>query len=167
MAFLLGTAVTRDAERVTAEEIRMQAVELETALGGVYSRLAVDLQLPLVRWLLSAVNVDIAGTQLTPTITTGLAALSRASDAQQLTMFLQDAAAIATMPEGVQARLNLNEVLSTLAAARGISAKKYVRDEAEVQAEMAQDRQQIADQEAQHAAIKAGAQAAARQTTEQ
>ena len=38
-AFLLNSAVQRDADRVTAEEIRYMANELETALGGVYSLL--------------------------------------------------------------------------------------------------------------------------------
>ena len=45
--FLPGAIEVRDAERVTAEEIRMQAQELETSLGGVYSRLAIGFQLPL------------------------------------------------------------------------------------------------------------------------
>ena len=161
-AFLLGTAVTRDAERVTAEEIRMQAMELETALGGVYSRLSVDLQLPLVRWLLASIKIDIQGTSLTPTITTGLAALSRAADAQMLAMFLQDLAGIATLPGPVQMRLNLNEVLSTMAAARGISPQKYIRPEAEVRADIEAARKAQADAEAQTEVVKAGAQAAAR-----
>ena len=39
-AFLLNAAVQRDAERVTAQEIRYMANELETALGGVYSLLS-------------------------------------------------------------------------------------------------------------------------------
>lgn len=162
MAFLLGTAVTRDAERVTAEEIRMQALELETALGGVYSRLSVDLQLPLALWLLSAIQIDVAGTQLTPTIVTGLAALSRAADAQQLAMFLQDLAGVATLPPDVLARLNLNEVLSTLAAARGIASAKYVLPEAQVQANLQRQRDEQANAEANTEVVKAGAQAAAR-----
>ena len=55
-AFLLNTAVTRDAERVTAQEIRMQAQELESSLGGVYSRLANELQLPLAKRLLQEID---------------------------------------------------------------------------------------------------------------
>ena len=34
---LLNSSVQRNAERVTAEEVRYMAQELETALGGVYS----------------------------------------------------------------------------------------------------------------------------------
>ena len=34
-AFLLHTAIQRDAERVTAQEIRYMAEQLETAMGGI------------------------------------------------------------------------------------------------------------------------------------
>src|SRR5260221_3036582 len=50
-AFLLNSAVQRNAERVTAEEIRYVAGELEQAIGGIYSLLNRELQLPLVRHL--------------------------------------------------------------------------------------------------------------------
>lgn len=164
MAFLLGSAVTRDAERVTAEEVRMQANELETSLGGVYSRLSVDLQLPLVRWLLKAAGLtDIKGTKLTPTIVTGLAALSRTADATQLTLWLQDVAGVATLPEPVLMRLNWEAVLSALASARGITPAKYVRKEQEVQADIKAAQDAEAARAAQGEVVKAGAQAAAKQ----
>lgn len=165
-AFLLGSAVTRDAERVTAEEIRMQANELETALGGVYSRLAVDLQLPLVKWLLKAIDVSIKGTKLEPTIVTGLAALSRTADASQLTLFLQDLAAVATLPPQALMRLNWENVMGSLAAARGVQPSKYVRPEQQVQQEIKQQQDAQAQREQQGEVVKAGAQAAARQTQE-
>lgn len=49
-AFLMSSAVRRDAERVTAEEIRMMTQMLEESLGGLYSQLAQSLQL---HWLTS------------------------------------------------------------------------------------------------------------------
>jgi hypothetical protein len=45
-AFLMNTAIQRQAERVTAEEIRYAARELEDALGGVYAVLAEEFQKP-------------------------------------------------------------------------------------------------------------------------
>ena len=51
-AFLLTSGVVRNADRVTAEEIRMLSQELESALGGLYSLLSNELQLPLVNRLL-------------------------------------------------------------------------------------------------------------------
>ena len=47
--FLLNTAIQRQAERVTAEEIRFMAQELEQALGGFYSIMSIELQLPYVK----------------------------------------------------------------------------------------------------------------------
>ena len=47
-AFLLNSSVQRQAERVTAEEVRYMAQELETALGGVYSILSQEFQMPLI-----------------------------------------------------------------------------------------------------------------------
>ena len=51
-AFLLNSAVQRSAERVTAEEIRYASQELEASLGGLYSQLTQELQLPLVKRLI-------------------------------------------------------------------------------------------------------------------
>lgn len=160
-AFLLNSAVTRDAERVTAEEIRMQAQELETSLGGVYSRLAVELQLPIAHWLLAQIDVTVRGTHLIPTIVTGLAALSRNAEAQSLQLFLQELATIATYPPEILARLQLTNVISTIASAHGIVPTKYVKPEAQVQQEQAQAAQQQREQIASQEASKAGAQALA------
>lgn len=160
-AFLLGSAVTRQAERVTAEEVRMQAQELESSLGGVYSRLAIDLQLPLVRWLLADQDVQIEGTELIPTIVTGLEALSRNADAASLSRFISEAAQIATFPPELLATLKIDSVLSTLAAANGLVASRYVKPQAQVAQEMQQARQAETDAAAQQAVAQEGAKAMA------
>jgi len=48
-AFLLAGSVTRDGERVTAKEIQYMINELEDSLGGIYSILSQEFQLPLIR----------------------------------------------------------------------------------------------------------------------
>ena len=48
-AFLMSGSVTREAERVTAQEIRFMANELEESLGGVYSVLSQEFQLPYLK----------------------------------------------------------------------------------------------------------------------
>ena len=57
-SFLLNEAVQRDAERVTAEEIRLMAEQLEQGLGGVYTVLAEELQLPLIRRIMFLMERD-------------------------------------------------------------------------------------------------------------
>jgi ribosome-binding protein aMBF1 (putative translation factor) len=47
-AFLVTSAVVRQAERVTAEEVHKVAQELEEVLGAVYSEQVVTFQMPYV-----------------------------------------------------------------------------------------------------------------------
>lgn len=91
-AFLLTSSVTRDAERVTAEEIRLMAGELEDALGGVYSVLSQEFQLPFVRRLMF--QLEEAGRipplptgTVRPSIVTGMEALGRGHDLNRLLTF--------------------------------------------------------------------------------
>lgn len=157
--FLMGSAVTRQAERVTAEEIRLQANELESSLGGVYSRLAVDFQLPMAYWLLALVDLAVKGTALKPTIVTGLDALSRSGDLENMKLFLGDVNSMAQFPPLILSRLKIDSIMQDLAAARGIMSSKYVMNEQEFA------QQQQAAQQAQ--ASQVGAEAAAKATGEQ
>ena len=132
-AFLLNTSVTRDAERVTAEEIRMQAHELESSLGGVYSRLATELQLPLAKRLLN--KLDKTFKDVEPVIVTGFESLSRNSELDNFRMFMQDLAGMADLPEQVMVRLKFNDVIAVLGAGHGVDYKKFLKDEEIVQKE--------------------------------
>ena len=145
--FLLNSAVTRDAERVTAEEIKTQALELETSFGGTYSRLAGQYQRPLAHWLLKSAKIDIQGTQVEVTIITGLDALSRSGDLDNLRAALSDIAQIQALAPQVLARLNLEAVLSAIFAGHNLSKGKFVKSEAEAAAEMQQE--QAAQQQSQ------------------
>lgn len=151
--FLLNSAMTRDAERVTAEEIRAQAMELETGLGGVYTRLSLSLQAPIARWLLHGVDIDLSQTKLQVRVVTGLDALSRNGDLAALRAALADCAALQQLGE-VASELNLKAVITTIFLGHGIPADKYVKTPEQRQAE------QAAQQEQQ--AREAGTQAAAR-----
>lgn len=164
--FLLGSAVTRNAERVTAEEIRLQAQELETSLGGVYSRLAIDMQLPMAKWLLKQVDLDLKGTKIETTIVTGLDALSRNAEAQQLAQFLGDLAAIQNLGEGVLMAIKLGPIVGTMAAARGLQASKYTKTQEEISAEVRAQQQANTNQVATEALAKEGAKAVTQEPTE-
>lgn len=144
--FLLGSSVIRDAERVTAEEVRLQAQELETSLGGVYSRLSVDFQLPISYWLIKMAGVDLAGTAIEPTIITGLDALSRNSDLDNLKMCLQDLAIIGGMSPQTQFVLKMDAIASAIFAGRGVNATAYVKTPEEQQADL-QNEQMMALQQ--------------------
>jgi hypothetical protein len=141
-AFLLGSAARRDAERVTAEEIRLIAGELEQSLGGIYSVLTQTLQLPLVKRYMIVLQRAKALPPLPkdiikPQIVTGLAALGRNADMQKLDSF---AAGLSELfgPEAVAERLNFNGYATRKAAALGIDTDGLLRSEQEVQAEREQ-----------------------------
>jgi len=155
--FLLTSAVQRDAERVTAEEIRLLANELETGLGGIYSRLALDLQLPLAFWLMKKVDSKVfEGSDFKPVIVTGLDALSRNGDLEAMQLFLGDVVNITTMPPEVQQYLKLDSIFSALAAGRGLRASDFINKQSVVD-----ERNAEANEAAQEDAIKqAGVEAA-------
>lgn len=107
-AFMMQSQITRDAERVTRAEIRMNAMELEGSLGGVYSRLAETMQVPVAKFLLRKTNEEF--TKLNPQILTGVESLSRDSEHEQMLLFIQDLGMLNDLPEDVRAELNLNSV---------------------------------------------------------
>lgn len=165
-AFLLLSGVQRNAERVTAEEIRVIVSELETGLGGVYSVLAQELQLPLASALMHRMAKDNRLPKLpkkivSPTITTGVEALGRGNDLQKLDAFVKDLA-MTFGPEAVARYVVVGEYMTRRSTALGINPKGLVRSDEEIQAET-----QAAQQAAQAtelagklgpAVIKAGAQ---------
>lgn len=161
--FLMNTAVTRNAERVTVEEMRIQANELEGSLGGVYSRLAIDMQGPIARWSLRRAKISIKGTKIEPTIITGLDALSRSADLERLMGFLSDVSNLSSLPPEIRMRLNEGPILADMAAGRGVDRGKYVASEEVYQQRM----QAAAEQAMQQQAVQTGIEAGANQVTEE
>lgn len=143
-AFLLNTQVTRDAERVTAEEIRMNVNELEGSLGGVYSHLGEEMQQPIAKKLLGSVNPALAN--LEPVILTGVESLSRNNEHEQILLFIQDLGMLANIPEPMIPYIKFDDTAKVLAANRGLEYSKFVKDAEEV--EEAQEENQAANQEA-------------------
>lgn len=156
-AFLLTTAVTRDAERVTAQEIRQQAQELESSLGGVYSRLATELQLPLAKRLMKSLN-DVFK-DIEPVIVTGLESLSRNSELDNFRAFMQDMIILSDVPDEVKMWMNFGDVIAVLGAGHGVDYKKFLKDEKVVK----QERAEMMKRQAQAAGMEAGAVAQAQQ----
>lgn len=148
--FMMQSSVTRQAERVTAEEIRLVAEELETSLGGGYSRVAVDMQVPVARWLMSESGNKIGGHDIKPTIITGLDALSRSGDRDMLALFLQDCSLVDQLGPELQARMRIAPIFAAFAAARGVATTTFLKTEEEVQ----QQRQAEYEQQMQLAAAQ-------------
>lgn len=135
-AFLLNSSIQRSGERVTAEEIRLMANELESALGGIYSLLSQEFQLPLVRRVMAQMERNKKLPKLPinlvkPTIVTGVEAMGRASDRQRLLQFLQDLAG-AVGPEVFAQTIHVDEIAARLATASSIDVTGLVKTKEEV-----------------------------------
>lgn len=145
-AFMLNSSIQRQAERVTAEEIRFMADELETALGGVYSTLATELQRPLVLRLMSTLAREKKLPQLPegkidPEIITGVDGLGRTAELQRLDILLTGIGEIFG-PEAVAQYVKVGPYIERRAAALGVSIKGVIRSEKEVTAIVQQQQQQ-------------------------
>jgi len=140
-SFLMNSAVQRDAERVTAEEIRFMAQELEDVLGGVYSILSQEFQLPLVNRVMDKMQKKrrlpkIPKKLVKPTIVTGLEALGRGHDLNKLDMFVQGA--VQLLGPEFPTYVNMSDYLKRRATSIGIDTEGLVRTEEEIQLEKQQ-----------------------------
>lgn len=146
-AFLLQSGTVRNAERVTAEEIREMAEELESALGGVYTVLSQELQLPLVQRLIALLKHEsddfpgFKGDLVRPMIVTGFDALGRGHELNRFRAALADAAAVLG-PEAVIERLNPNAVFEFLGTQHNVDFEVLLKSEEQLQAEREQAQEQ-------------------------
>jgi hypothetical protein len=148
-AFLLNSSVTRDAERVTAEEVRLMAQELEDALGGVYGILSQEFQLPYVNRKMAVMQKagvlpKMPKGVVKVAIVTGLEALGRGHDRNKLVNFLATVSQ-ALGAEAVARYINVGEALSRLATADGIDHNGLIKSDQQIAEEdqMAQQQAQL------------------------
>jgi hypothetical protein len=144
-AYLLNSSVQRSGERVTAEEIRYMANELETALGGIYSTLSQEFQLPLVRVIMARMEAEgklpsLPPGTVKPMITTGVEAIGRGQDLTKLSGLLQDIQVLG--PQTISQYLNIGDYIKRCGVGRGIDMKGLVRTEEEIAQQQEQAQQQ-------------------------
>lgn len=141
-AFLLNSAVQRNAERVTAEEVRYVAQELETTIGSIYSILSQEFQLPLVRRCL--VQMERLGLMpefpkgvkgIEPVVTTGIEALGRGADLQNLDTFIRYAQVV---PQLFQNAVKGEQLLKAVCSSLRIDYGQILKTSEEMQQEQQQ-----------------------------
>jgi hypothetical protein len=136
-AFLMTTNVIRDAERVTAEEIRRVAQELESSLGGIYSGLSSQIQRPIAMWLLRGIGSDLTGTGMDLSVVTGLDALSRSGDLDSFVLALEYLGKFSTLPEDLQMRFDYNTVVAFVGNGVGIDLSAMMKSKEQYDADLA------------------------------
>jgi len=131
-AFLLAESTIRNAERVTAEEVRLTTAAVERQLGGIYSVLSQEFQLPLVTRLMDLMIrkkklPKVPKEFVKPLIITGVDALGRGQDLQKLDAFLVGVQQTLG-PQVLMQFLNVTEYLNRRAAALGIDPAGLLKD---------------------------------------
>lgn len=147
-AFLLQTGVVRDAERVTAEEFRRTAQELEDTLGSTYTNLTDEEQLPFIRRTLKVVAATGAIPALPkgtaePVVVTGFQAIGRNHELNKLRGAVQDTVALLG-PEQTMSLLNGSNILQRIFLGWGVSKVGEVVKTPEVVAQEQAQQQQMA-----------------------
>ena len=145
-SFLLNKSATRDAERVTAEEVRFMAQELETSsLAGIYSKLSREWQGWLIGMIQNELSLDFGSLQTN--VITGLDALGRNVETQKL--------------DGVMARLGNYELqtwmkeaelVNRILAQAGVDPNNLIKTPDEKTSEEQAAQQQALQQQAQMSA---------------
>jgi hypothetical protein len=106
--FLLSDV--RDAERVTAAEIRMIANELESAFGGLYSMLAQSWQQREADYAIAQIDFEMEIGEDSNTfevvVTTGLESLSREGQIDNLRLAVGDLQMMEAVPEDIRGAFN-------------------------------------------------------------
>lgn len=146
-AFLLSSAGVRDAERVTAEEIRFFAREIESAFGGLYSRLALDWQRKEAEYLLSQIDFQTylpSGDEAFETsVVTGLESLSREGKLDALRIAIADLQMLDAVPQEIRAAFNPLKFAAFIFRNRGVEAEDFLFTQEEMtanrQAQMAEE----------------------------
>lgn len=160
-AFLLASSVTRQAERVTAEEIRVMASELEDALGGVYSLLSREFQLPLVKRVMHIMTKNKELPELPekivePQIVTGLDALGRGHDLQKYRLFMETLSPIGL--DKLSEFMNVGDLIERVATSLSIDSDGLVKGPEQIQAEQEQAAEAMQQQQMMDMANKLGPQ---------
>ena len=136
----------RNAERVTAEEVRLTQAELEQQLGGLFSLLTVEFLIPYLNRTLLVLQRSneipkLPKDLVRPKIVAGINALGRSGDREALTTFMQTVAATLGA-EAILKYVNPTEAIKRLAAAEGIDVLNLVKSEQQLQQELQQAQQQ-------------------------
>lgn len=152
-AFML--ADVRDSERTTAEEVRLQALQIENSLGSIYSILTTEFQTPYVSRKLDLLIrqgklAPLEPELVRPVVSVGLAAVGRSNDLEKVVRFVSTIAELgnAIGQQEVTMRVNPSELIRRLASSMGVDTNGLIKTDQEVEAERQQAQQMAMAQQA-------------------
>ena len=141
-SFLDTGSVTRDAERVTAQEIRIMAQQLETStLAGIYSSMSTQWSKWIVEQVMGELGIKFEAIDVS--VLTGLDALGRSQETQKLDGFVQRMAQLNMLQY-----IKNDELISRYASYDGINTVNLIKSPEEIQKEQQAQQQQMLQQQA-------------------
>ena len=146
-SFLLNSSFQRQQERVTAEEVRRMAEELEDTLGGVFSLFSVELQLPAAHLLeRHLIKTDksfgpLPESEVRIGVVTGLAAIGRGQELQRFREFLGLLRESAEINPEIARYLKPSAVIQRLVSGSGVDSEGLLYTEDEVQEQIQAEQQ--------------------------
>lgn len=122
-------ANVRDAERVTREEIRQAAEEVDSLMGGVYSALSTQLHSRLAYLGTAEIMPELVPTLskkgFSFSILVGLAALGRSAELNLLTQASQVVSAIVPALKSTSPRFDAERIIDTVFQSYGLNIADY------------------------------------------
>lgn len=148
-AFLMTSASIRDAERVTAQEVRIVASELEGAFGGVYTSIAQDIQLPVIKNAMSKLQID-GGEDVDVIIVAGVEALGRNIELQNINLMMSELGGLASLvgQEEVKQIVDSISIANAIVANTGVAGKNFIKTNEQVSTDVANQKQEAIAQSA-------------------
>lgn len=162
-AFLMNTAIQRSGERVTAEEIRMMAQELQDLLSGSFHVISREFQVPFIRRVMQRMTdqdrlPELPEEVISIQVVGGVEGMGRGHDRNRLIGWAQAVAQIAG-PNALEQYGDARTFMERLAHADGLQPEGLIKTEEEVQEAQQQAMQQQLLQQAGPGVIQDGAKA--------
>lgn len=144
-------ANTRDAERVTAFELRLDAQEADNVLGGTYSSLAETWQVPFAHILMHEENpatlAGILDDSIKLDIIAGVPALGRSLDLQNLLTAAQDASVIVPAFGQLSKKVDTEKLFQIVMAFSNVPIDDFMKSKAQLNAEDEAEKQAMQGQQ--------------------
>jgi|TARA_R110001632_G_scaffold5199_1_gene21227 hypothetical protein len=155
---MLNASVQRNNDRVTATEINYVSKELDDSLGGLYSLLSQELQLPLINRLIHQMEKkkalpNLPKDSVRPKIVTGLEALGRSSDLQRLNTFVNQ---LQPFADQLMTYLNLEEYVKRVGTSLGVEMNGLIKSQEQIAQEQQAMQEQMMQQQNSPAIVKEG-----------
>lgn len=150
-AFLLNSSVQRQAERVTAEEWETMTKEIDEAMGGLYSEIGQSVQSHVIRRFVALHNDEDKELPSLPegvfrvAIISAIDAMGRALEGEALVQ--ATGIILSTFKEAGLARISVDDFVRRIYTAHSVPQTGLVKDEAQVQGEMQQQKADMMKQE--------------------